>query len=120
MNRFNALNEIKAALECYIEDCVSSMPEEIEKIEKAFEVIKKASNWDELKWSGDCAIPEVGEIINVTVNGIGEAEVLGYGHADGFLYCTVKVLDPPAWYVRQNGDDRISNIFGAEMEVMDV
>lgn len=69
------------------------------------------------KWSGKF-IPEVGDIIKARVNRIGLCRVLGYFVECGWVGVVAKPLDPPEWYVRQNGDkfDGTCGLFGSEIE----
>lgn len=75
------------------------------------------------RWSGKAAFkmpPRVGERINVTMNCLGPAVVLGYFTEGGFLGLRVKLESPPAWWTKQNAD-RIakgeieSAVFGIEI-----
>jgi hypothetical protein len=41
--------------------------------------------------------------------------VLGYFVEHGYLGLEVQPVDPPEWYVRQNGADTPCHVFGAEL-----
>lgn len=66
-------------------------------------------------WSGVCAIPKIGDIVNVDVNDIGPSEVLGYWLEAGYVGCVVRPSEPPEWYVRQNGSGAACVVFGIEI-----
>lgn len=67
-------------------------------------------------WSGDGQPPGVGECVNVRINGIGPAKVERYFIQDGFLGVLATPLQPPEWYVKQNGYNVAAHVFGAEMD----
>ena len=69
---------------------------------------------DQIIWSGG-AVPTIGEIVECNMNRLGAARVLGYASCDGYLGVLVEFIDPPEWFIRQNGDDRTGVIFGAEI-----
>ncbi len=58
-----------------------------------------------LKWSADFPVPNVGDKILITMNGIGWAHVVGYfsSETDGGTYLGVmtRATRPPAWLRRQ-------------------
>jgi len=51
-------------------------------------------------WSRPEQPPEVGDIVEVRINSIGLARVIGYFVQDGYLGWLVKPCDPPDWYIR--------------------
>lgn len=55
-----------------------------------------------VKWSAKFALPEIGERIFITMNGIGWAVVRGYFESCGYIGVMTKPTRPPAWLVRQN------------------
>lgn len=75
-----------------------------------------------LKWSGKGPIPAIGSEIEITMNGIGKATVVGYFMApgeEGTFYLGVRATphNPPQWYVDQNGENHAGHVYGAEIEV---
>lgn len=71
-----------------------------------------------LKWSGATPVPPIGAIVWISVNGIGLAEVVGYGSEDGWLGVFTVPLDPPPWWIKQNGPPTKANAalaYGAEI-----
>lgn len=69
-------------------------------------------------WSGSDPVPAIGEEVHVRINRIGRSKVMGYGVEDGYLGVMVVPLDPPEWWVKQNGKpspDKPSLAFGAEV-----
>ena len=63
--------------------------------------------------------PRIGERINVTMNGLGPAVVVGYAVEDGYLGVLVNLESPPEWHIKQNADSRLkglpSLVFGPEI-----
>ena len=73
---------------------------------------------DRLKWSGRGPPQEIGSIVYIKVNAIGLAKVVGYGSMDGWLGLMTVPLDPPKWWIAQNGppnEARPALAFGAEV-----
>lgn len=68
------------------------------------------------QWSGEGEPPEVGACVNVRINGIGPAKIERYFIQDGFLGVLATPLQPPEWYVKQNGYNVAMHVFGAEMD----
>jgi hypothetical protein len=66
-------------------------------------------------WSGEFAPPEIGDEVVIKINGIGKAKVEGYCLLDGFLGVMAKAIDPPGWFVKQNGGNVASCVFGMEI-----
>jgi hypothetical protein len=84
-----------------------------------------------LKWSASFPLPTMGQRIRVTMNGIGDAEVVGFFKEEGYVGVMTKALDPPTWLKEQLSREReftsyaalpqwrkdgISCEFGAEVE----
>lgn len=67
------------------------------------------------KWSGVNSPPQVGECVAVTMNAVGPAKVEGYFTESGWLGLLVKPLNPPEWFVKQNGYNASAHVFGAEI-----
>lgn len=74
-----------------------------------------AKREDVLKWTGAEAPPPIGTKVFVRVNRIGAATVRSYFCEHGWLGLKVKPLDPPDWYVKQNGFGSCCHVFGAEI-----
>ncbi|WP_256327407.1 hypothetical protein [Variovorax sp. EL159] len=73
---------------------------------------------DQVKWSAEFEVPEIGTDILVRINGIGRAKVVGYATQDGYLGVMCEPYNPPDWWVRQNGLPGPANAalaFGAEI-----
>lgn len=68
------------------------------------------------KWSGGAEPPAIGETVTVKINRIGEAKVRGYFVEFGWLGLHVDPVNPPEWYVKQNGLGAPCHVFGAEIE----
>ena len=66
------------------------------------------------KWSGK-TIPKVGDTITAKVNNIGKCYVLGYLLQDEWISVIVKPLNPPEWFIKQNGKSALATLFGAEI-----
>ena len=71
------------------------------------------------KWSGRFK-PEIGESVVAAVNGIGTCTVLGYYVEDGWTGVIVLPENPSEWFVRQNGENAICGLFGAELRETEV
>ena len=74
------------------------------------------STYAEPQWISRRGVPAVGEIVTVKINSIGRSIVEKYFVEHGFLGLLVKPLNPPSWYVRQNGADESCHVFPAEVE----
>jgi len=68
-----------------------------------------------LKWSGKEPPPAIGAKVNMAFNRLGEAIVLGYFSEHGWLGLKVSLLDAPDWHKKQNDNDPIGHVFGAEL-----
>lgn len=66
------------------------------------------------RWNGPQTLPPVGSFVRATVNSIGTCEVLGYFTQQGFLGIVALPMNPPRWYVAQNGDECPCHLFGCE------
>lgn len=66
-------------------------------------------------WFGKFAPPAVGTVITVKINGIGQATVVGYFTEGGYLGVLNQPIDPPAWYIKQNGGNVVGGAFGPEI-----
>ncbi len=72
-----------------------------------------------VKWVNPKAPPPVGTRIRVNFNRLGTAVVKKYFIEENFLGLMVSFDDPPEWYCKQNGFDRLGHIFGPEFELVD-
>lgn len=71
-----------------------------------------------LKWSGLEPVPEIGSEVLITINRIGMARVVSYAAFAGYLGLMAYPLNPPDWWICQNGAacaDNASLVFGAEI-----
>ena len=68
-------------------------------------------------WSNKAAPPAIGTTVQAITNRIGPCKVVGYATMDGWLGVMVEVLDPPAWWLKQNGTDTSGVLFGAEISI---
>jgi hypothetical protein len=66
---------------------------------------------EDLKWSASFPLPQIGDRIQITMNGIGEAEVMGYFKEGGVLGVMAKALLPPKWLKDQRDKERNSSSF---------
>ena len=67
------------------------------------------------KWSGK-AIPKIGDTITAKINNLGNCYVLGYLLQNEWSSIIVKPLNPPEWFIKQNGKTALATLFGAEIE----
>jgi hypothetical protein len=74
-----------------------------------------------LIWGGKNGVlpPPVGEKINVDMNRLGNAVVVGYFSQHGFLGLRTKLDNPPDWYLKQNGGNVIGHIYGPEFKPLE-
>ncbi len=70
-----------------------------------------------LEWSNANPIPQLGDVVEVRINGIGKGEVVGFFDEVGYAGVVVKPFDPPQWYINQNGKDEPCHVFGAELKI---
>jgi hypothetical protein len=66
-----------------------------------------------LDWRGNF-MPQTGERVRVTMNGLGTGVVFGYFMEEGFMGVKVELDEPPAWFTKQNGH-HIAHVFGTEI-----
>lgn len=74
-----------------------------------------AGTADAPAWFGTYAPPIVGDTIQIKINGIGLAKVTGYFIEGGYLGVLNQPIDPPAWYIKQNGGNVVGGAFGPEI-----
>ena len=82
--------------------------------EKVQQPISSYTEFEALQWSSDKPIPPVGTEIDVPMNNIGRSKVLKYFVEHGYIGLLVQPLDPPAWYIKQNGADEPCHVYPAE------
>lgn len=82
-----------------------------------------------LKWSAPFPLPAVGDRVEIVMNRIGTAEVVGYFEEAGFVGVMTRPEHPPEWLRRQNEEaatepgaawwvkDGIGFEFGAEIRL---
>ena len=70
--------------------------------EKVEQPVNSYTEFEQLQWVCDKPIPAVGSEVNVTINGIGRSTIMKYFVEHGLSAC-MQPLDPPAWYIKQNG-----------------
>jgi|TARA_R110000787_G_scaffold56284_8_gene129463 hypothetical protein len=78
-----------------------------------------SSTYMDLKWSGEGAVPAIGDSVYVKINNIGQGVVTSYFTEGGYLGVMVQPDSPPEWYVKQNGADSPAHIFGIELGMPD-
>ena len=66
---------------------------------------------EDLKWSAAFPLPQIGDHVRITMNNIGEAEVVGYFKEAGWLGVMTKALNPPKWLADQREKERKSANF---------
>ena len=66
-------------------------------------------------WSRQDPPPAIGEVVNIAINQIGLAKVMGYFVEGGYLGVLTKPIDPPDWFIRQKGYFATAHVFGAEL-----
>ena len=76
--------------------------------------VSSYTEFEELQWSSDKPIPPVGTEIDVPMNNIGRSKVLKYFVEHGFIGLLVQPLNPPAWYIKQNGADEPCHVYPPE------
>ena len=72
------------------------------------------TEFNELQWVANKPLPAVGSEVTVKINGIGRSKVLRYYVEHGFIGLLVQPLNPPTWYIKQNGADDPCHVFPAE------
>ena len=78
------------------------------------------TEFEKLSWVSTKAIPQVGEEVNVKINGIGRSKVLKYFVEHGFIGMLVQPQNPPTWYIKQNGAEEPCHVFPAECTELEV
>ena len=88
--------------------------------EKIEQPVKSYTEFEKLAWGSNKSIPAVGSEVNVAINGIGRSKVLKYFVEYGFIGLLVQPLNPPTWYLKQNGADEPCHVFPAECTELEV
>ena len=84
--------------------------------EKIEQPVDSYTEFEKLAWVSTKAIPAIGTKLNVKINGIGESIVKKFFVEYGFIGMVVQPIDPPAWYIKQNGADEPCHVYPAETE----
>ena len=94
----------------------------IEKVEtkSASRPVNTYTEFEKLGWVSTKPIPVVGSEVNVRINGIGRSTVLKYFVEYGLIGLLVQPLNPPTWYIKQNGADDPCHVFPAECLELEV
>ena len=87
--------------------------------QKVQQPVSSYTEFEKLQWVSNKPIPAVGSEVNVTINGIGRSKVLKYFVEHGFIGLVVQPINPPDWYLKQNGDDPC-HVFPAEVTELQV
>lgn len=66
-----------------------------------------------LKWSALFPLPTLGQRIRITMNGIGDAEVVGFFKEEGYVGVMTKALNPPSWLKEQRARERELTCYAA-------
>ena len=72
------------------------------------------AEFDSLQYVSDKPLPKVDDELTVTFNGINKVIVTGYFVEYGFIGLLCRPIDPPQWYIKQNGRDASCHIFPSE------
>tara|TARA_R110000824_G_scaffold55138_4_gene152020 strand:+ start:1446 stop:1787 length:342 start_codon:yes stop_codon:yes gene_type:complete len=83
-------------------------------MKKIEQPVKSYTEFEKLAWISTKAIPRIGEEVCVKINGIGRSIVQKYFVEHGFIGLLVQPLNPPDWYIKQNGADEPCHVFPAE------
>ena len=78
---------------------------------QAIHTYEDAELGDKLIWTAAFPLPEIGDMVYITMNGIGYAKVKGYfaSHlesGDNYIGTMCLAICPPEWLVKQNAEDR--------------
>lgn len=94
------------------------MPSELTKLDACPEYQGRLGEGPLPKWSGAKPPPAIGDQITIAINSIGPAIVTSYATYEGWLGVMAYPLNPPEWWVKQNGTpspDNASLVFGVEI-----
>jgi hypothetical protein len=73
-----------------------------------------SDDFDDLKWSAKFPLPQLGDRIYITMNGIGWATVKGFFTSEGFIGVMTLAENPPQWLVEQRKRDRSKANFASK------
>ena len=72
-----------------------------------------------ISWSNTGSVPAIGSQVNIRTNNIGLSIVIGYlvaeGESSDYIALKIKPINPPEWYINQNGKDYCCVVFGQEL-----
>ena len=71
-----------------------------------------------LIWSGTEPVPSIGSDVKARMNQLGTVRVVGYASENEFLGIMCYPLNPPDWWIKQNGPatpDKPGLLYGAEL-----
>lgn len=83
---------------------------------KVEQPVSSYTEFEKLAWVSTKSIPAIGSKLNVKINGIGESIVKKYFVEYGFIGMLVTPQNPPAWYIKQNGEGADCHVYPAETE----
>ena len=83
---------------------------------KVEQPVSSYTEFEKLAWISTKAIPAIGSKLNVKINGIGESIVKKYFVEYGFIGMLVTHQNPPACYIKQNGEGADCHVSPAECE----
>lgn len=69
---------------------------------------------DGARWVSEHGIPNLGDHVLVTMNGLGKGVVTAYFAERGFLGVQVHLFDPPEWYTKQHDNYHVL-VYGPEV-----
>lgn len=81
---------------------------------KVEQPVNSYTEFEELQWSSNKPFPKVGSEVCVSINSIGRSKVLKYFVEHGYIGLLVQPLNPPAWYIKQNGADEPCHVYPSE------
>jgi len=88
--------------------------------DKVEQPVNSYTEFEKLAWISDKQIPTVDSEVNVKINGIGRSKVLKYFVEHGFIGLLVQPLNPPTWYIKQNGANEPCHVYPAECLELEV
>jgi hypothetical protein len=88
--------------------------------DKVEQPVNSYTEFEKLAWISTKPIPTVGSEVNVKINGIGRSKVLKYFVEHGFIGLLVQPLNPPTWYIKQNGANEPCHVYPAECLELEV
>lgn len=81
---------------------------------KVEQPVSSYTEFEELKWVSDKPLPKVGDEVSVQINSIGRSVVLKYFVEHGCIGLLVQPLNPPTWYIKQNGAEEPCHVYPSE------